>query len=73
MSEKTKTPIDANQRGKFIVEATVNKVSGFIKETTKDPNAAALGSKGGKSRAKNLTPEKRTEIARNAAKKRWNR
>jgi hypothetical protein len=33
--------------------------------------AAELGRKGGKKRAENLTPERRTEIARKAAVKRW--
>jgi hypothetical protein len=33
--------------------------------------AAQLGSLGGKKRAANMTPERRSEIARKAAKKRW--
>ena len=33
--------------------------------------AAQLGSKGGKKRAENMTPERRTEIAKAAAAKRW--
>ena len=33
--------------------------------------AAQLGSKGGKARAANMTPERRKEIARKAAEKRW--
>ena len=41
----------------------------------KNPAAVALGklgaSKGGKARAEKLTPEQRSEIARNAAKARW--
>jgi len=41
----------------------------------KNPAAVALGRmgglKGGKARAANLTPERRSEIAREAAKKRW--
>ncbi len=37
----------------------------------KDPNAKALGAKGGKKRAENMTPERRSEIAKKAAKKRW--
>ena len=39
----------------------------------KDPAAKALGAKGGKARAKNLTPERRSEIARKAAAKRWSK
>lgn len=41
----------------------------------KDPTAVALGRKGGlkggKARAAKLTAEQRSEIARNAAQKRW--
>jgi hypothetical protein len=33
--------------------------------------AAALGKRGGKARAKSLTPEQRSEIARIAAEARW--
>jgi hypothetical protein len=33
--------------------------------------AKALGAKGGKKRAANLSPERRAEIARRAAKARW--
>ncbi|MGN6770559.1 MAG: RNA-binding protein [Rhizobiaceae bacterium] len=38
-------------------------------------NAAAkeLGAKGGKKRAANLSPERRAEIARKAAERRWKR
>ena len=43
----------------------------------KNPAAVALGrlgaSKGGKARAEKLTPEQRKEIARKAAKARWDK
>jgi O-acetyl-ADP-ribose deacetylase (regulator of RNase III) len=39
----------------------------------KDPNAKALGAKGGAARAKSMTPERRSEIARKGAEKRWKR
>ena len=35
--------------------------------------AAQLGSKGGKKRAENMTPERRAEFARKAAAKRWSK
>ncbi len=42
---------------------------------SKNPNAVALGrlggKKGGKARADKLSPERRREIARNAAQTRW--
>lgn len=37
----------------------------------KNKAAVELGRKGGQARAKRLTPEQRTEIARKAAAKRW--
>ncbi len=37
----------------------------------KDPAAKALGAKGGKARAANLTPEARHTIAQKAAQARW--
>jgi hypothetical protein len=41
-------------------------------QTGKLPNAAAeLGSRGGKARAAKMSPERRAEIARQAAAKRW--
>lgn len=45
------------------------------KDAGKNPHAVALGklggAKGGKARAKALTPERRKAIARKAAKSRW--
>lgn len=37
----------------------------------KDKAAQALGKKGGAARAKSMTPERRAEIAKKAAEKRW--
>ncbi len=37
----------------------------------KDPAAKALGAKGGAARAAKMTPERRAEIAKKAAAKRW--
>jgi hypothetical protein len=39
----------------------------------KDPNAVALGRKGGKARLQKMTPEQRSDIARKAVKARWAR
>jgi len=40
-------------------------------DTGKDKAALELGRKGGKARAANMTPERRSEIAKKAAAKRW--
>ena len=42
-------------------------------EQGKDPAAVALGKKGGAARAAKTTPERRAEIAKKAAAKRWTR
>ena len=42
-----------------------------MREATGDPAATSLGSRGGKARAANLDPARRSEIARLAASKRW--
>ena len=48
--------------------------TGEIEETPEPRSAAAeLGSKGGKARAERMSPERRAEIARKAAEKRWRR
>lgn len=50
--------------------------TGEIEETPpeddgKDPAAKALGAKGGRARAEAMSPERRAEIAKKAAAKRW--
>ena len=47
--------------------------TGEIEDTRDDLKSAAaqLGSKGGKKRAENMTPERRAEIAKDGAAKRW--
>ena len=49
--------------------------TGEIEDEREGLSSAAeqLGSKGGKKRAENMTPERRAEIAKRAAEKRWNK
>jgi hypothetical protein len=49
--------------------------TGEIEDNTEGLKSAAaqLGSMGGKRRAETMTPERRSEIARQAAAKRWDR
>lgn len=51
--------------------ATGEEEEDFPADDGKDKAAQALGRKGGAARAKSLTKERRAEIARDAAKKRW--
>ncbi len=73
---KSKRPRDTNQLAKLIVDiATSETPAPENKDNGKNPAAVELGRlgglKGGKSRAKKLTAEQRSEIAKKAAKKRW--
>jgi len=68
MAKTPKRPRDVNQLAKLITDIA----TGDADETdTRDPAAVAMGSKGGKARASKMTPERRTEIAKAAAAKRW--
>jgi hypothetical protein len=69
---------DANQAAFRVVRELTDErgvESAAPEKRRKNPAAVALGRlggrKGGKARAERLTPERRREIARNAAKKRW--
>ena len=67
---------DTNQLAKHIVDiATGEEDQTETQDSVKNPAAVALGRlgglKGGKARANSLSPEKRKEIAKKAAEKRW--
>ena len=51
--------------------ATGEDEDAAVEKPPKDEAAASLGRRGGAARAKKLTPEQRSEIARKAAAKRW--
>ncbi len=42
-------------------------------DSGKDPAAVSMGKRGGAARAAGMTPERRAEIAKKAAAKRWGR
>jgi len=76
MTKKSKTPRDINQLAAFIAEqATSDPKPDQPDEPQKNQAAVELGrlggKKGGKARAEKLTPEQRKEIAKRAAKARW--
>ena len=75
-----KRPRDLNQWAKRMVDIATGEVEDrepTPEEQGKDPTAVALGRKGGlkggKARTEALSPERRSEIARQAARKRWAR
>lgn len=66
-----KRPADVIGNAVRVMQIATGEVEEEIVDDGKDPAAKALGAKGGKKRASNLSPERRAEIARKAAKKRW--
>lgn len=72
-----KRPTDLNRLAASIVRDSTDEDQAELPDPDegKDPAAVALGRKGGlkggKARAAKLTPEQRSEIARNAARVRW--
>jgi hypothetical protein len=74
MQNKFKRPKDTNQKAKMIVDIATSEQSNTISDEIRTA-AATLGRKGGliggKARAKSLTPKRRSEIAKKAAKARW--
>jgi hypothetical protein len=69
MAKRTKMPTDLNQRAKAIVDLA----TGEAEPDEKDEAKAAGGRKGAQARSDALSPEQRSEIARNAADTRWRR
>ena len=73
--EKSKTPIELNKLAAFIVDQATNEEPQPEEKPTKNPAAVELGrlggKKGGKARAEKLTAKRRLEIAKKAAKARW--
>jgi hypothetical protein len=66
-----KRPRDTNQLAKLIADIATGEATDPDPDEGKDPAAVALGRKGGKSRAASMSPERRAEIAKKAAAKRW--
>jgi hypothetical protein len=74
LASHRKRPRDPSQLAKLIVDIAAGEVedrSPTPEELGKDPAAVAMGKKGGKARADSMTAERRAEIARKAATKRW--
>lgn len=75
---KKERPNDTNELAKFIVDSVKNKQK-VAKKKPKEKNRAAVelgrlgGLKGGEERARRLSKERRIEIAKKAANKRWNK
>ncbi len=67
-----KRPADVIGNAVHVMRIATGEVEeGALVDDGKDPAAKALGAKGGVARAKAMTPERRAEIAKAAAAKRW--
>jgi hypothetical protein len=73
MPRKPSLPKDPSQRAKAILDfATGERAKPVEKKLTPAQEFARSGGlKGGKARAASMTPERRAEIAKKAAAKRW--
>jgi hypothetical protein len=68
-----KRPADAIGLAVLIGRIATGDADNATPDDGKDPAAKALGAKGGKKRADNMKPERRAEIAKAAAVKRWSK
>jgi hypothetical protein len=67
-----KRPRDPNQLAKLIVDIATGEAKDTASESKRHPSKRRVGGlKGGKARAKKLTPSRRSAIARKAAQTRW--
>jgi hypothetical protein len=74
MPKHPKRPRDPAQFAKLMIDIASGEVEDrepTPEERGKDPAAASLGRRGGKARAEKMTPERRAEIAKLGAQKRW--
>jgi len=68
-----KRPADVIGNAVHVMRVLTGEIEDAIPDDGKDPAAKSLGKKGGAARAKSMTPERRAEIAKQAAAKRWNK
>ena len=66
-----KRPADVIGNAVRVIQIATGETEEEYENDSKDPAAKALGAKGGKARAAKLTAERRREIAKKAAAKRW--
>ncbi|MHC4745920.1 MAG: hypothetical protein ACYS18_01215 [Planctomycetota bacterium] len=71
----SKKKLDTNQLAKYITDKATGELLNKATQEGKNPAAVLLGRlgglKGGKARAAKLSAEKRREIAKKAARTRW--
>lgn len=68
-----KRPADAISRAVQIARIAVGDETPMPPDDGKDAAAVSMGKRGGKARAASMSPERRAEIAKKAAAKRWSK
>lgn len=66
-----KRPADVIGGAVKVMRIATGEEEDTVEDDGKDPAAKALGKKGGKARARNLTADERSEAAKKAADARW--
>jgi hypothetical protein len=64
-------PADVNARAVMIAKIATGEIEDVTTDDGKNAAAVALGRMGGKARAAGMSPKKRKEIAKKAARARW--
>ena len=71
-SKGQKRPADVTSNAVHVMRIATGEIKeGAPADDGKDPAAVSMGKRGGAARAKAMTPERRAEIAKKAAQKRW--
>ena len=69
-----KRPADVTSNAVHVMRIATGEIEeGAPADDGKDPAAVSMGKRGGVARAKSMTPERRAEIAKAAAAKRWSK
>lgn len=68
-----KRPADAIARAIKVAKIATGEIEEDKDDDGKDKAAQSLGRRGGKARAEKMPPERRAEIAKTAAAKRWSK
>ncbi len=66
-----KRPGDVIGAAIMVAKIATGEIEDAVPDDGKDKAAQAMGRKGGQARARNMTPERRAEIAKKAAARRW--
>ncbi|MEC5323302.1 MULTISPECIES: RNA-binding protein [unclassified Aurantimonas] len=68
-----KRPADVIGNAVRVMRIATGEEEETVTDDGKDKAAQEMGRKGGAARARNMTPERRAEIAKKAAESRWKR